>query len=56
MSLSDLGMSLRKKLMGSLLLDPMSYLPAFDAALDQLAKVLHDPVKHKIADSQCKLD
>ncbi|KAK4686427.1 DNA replication licensing factor MCM3, partial [Tremellales sp. Uapishka_1] len=35
-----------------LLLEPTSYLPAFDAALLQLVQALHDPLKHKIADNE----
>lgn len=37
-----------------LLLQPMDYLPAFNAALLQLVQVLHDPVKHKIATNECE--
>jgi len=32
----------------------MSYLPAFDAALSDLVKTLHDPTKHKIGGNECK--
>lgn len=38
----------------SLLLQPMAYLPAFDAALSELVKTLHDPIKHKIAGNECR--
>ena len=37
-----------------LLLEPFSYLPAFDAALTQLVQVLHDPVKHHIEGKECE--
>lgn len=37
----------------SLLLQPMSFLPAFDAALSELVKTLHDPTKHKITGNEC---
>ena len=37
-----------------LLLQPTSYLPAFDAALLQLVQALHDPVKHKIGGNECE--
>jgi hypothetical protein len=33
----------------------MSYLPAFDAALTDLVKTLHDPTKHKISGNECRL-
>lgn len=38
----------------SLLLQPTSYLPAFEAALTQLVQALHDPMKHKIAGNECE--
>ena len=38
----------------SLLLQPTSYLPAFDAALLQLVQALHDPSKHKIGGNECE--
>jgi hypothetical protein len=38
----------------SLLLQPTSYLPAFDAALLQLVQALHDPGKHKITGNECE--
>lgn len=36
-----------------LLLQPTSFLPAFDAALLQLVQALHDPIKHKIVGNEC---
>lgn len=33
----------------------MSFLPAFDAALTDLVKTLHDPTKHKISGNECEL-
>lgn len=38
----------------SLLLQPTSYLPAFDAALLQLVNALHDPMKHTIGGKECE--
>lgn len=37
-----------------LLLQPMEYVPALDAALTQLVQSLHNPTKHKIENKQCK--
>lgn len=37
-----------------LLLQPMEYVPALDAALMQLVQSLHNPTKHKIEDKQCE--
>jgi DNA replication licensing factor MCM3 len=45
---------MRDRADGRLLLQPMSYLPAFDAALSDLVKTLHDPTKHKIAGNECR--
>ncbi|ORY32621.1 MCM2/3/5 family-domain-containing protein [Naematelia encephala] len=35
-----------------ILLEPMAYLPAFDAALLQLVQAIHDPIKHRIAGNE----
>lgn len=40
---------------GRLLLQPTSFLPAFEAALTQLVQGLHDPLKHKISGNECEL-
>ena len=42
--------------LGRLLLQPTSYLPAFDAALLQLVQALHDPVKHNIVGNECECE
>ncbi len=52
--LSDLYQVCRaEKTLARLLLQPTSYLPAFDAALLQLVQALHDPIKHKIVGNEC---
>jgi DNA replication licensing factor MCM3 len=41
-----------RELADGLLLTPMEFLPAIDAALEQLAQALHDPIKHTVKDKQ----